>query len=97
SCVNVPSPDQPDDSSSSGMVNGHQAAKNGITADPEESVRLEHPRDGLGTRILSDRSGYVAIRVRIPVQSTAKQRADDSEVSEVSRSHDPVRRTIEIE
>src|SRR5262249_57683648 len=96
-CVNVPSPDHADASSSNGMMNRHQAAEYPVAADRLEAGGLEHPCDGDGAGILADRSGNVAVRVGITVKHPAERAADSGEIRQIRGADDGVLGTVEIE
>src|SRR5438552_463850 len=50
SCVNVPSPDHFDTSTSERMMDGHQSAEDRMIRRANEATRLEQPRDGGAAR-----------------------------------------------
>src|ERR1700736_6053153 len=96
-CVNVPSPDQADVSSSNGMVNGHQPAQDRIAAYTGETSRLEQVSHRFGTGVLPDRRGNVAIGVGIAVEHPAERGAGEREIGEIHGAHETIRRAVEIE
>src|SRR5262249_18669950 len=96
-CVNVPSPDHDDVSSSNGMMNGHQPAEHPVAADRAEAGGLEQPPNGGSARILADGRGDVPVGVGIAMKRPSERAADGGEIRQVSGTDDGVLGTVEIE
>src|SRR5262245_30038391 len=96
-CVNVPSPDHADVSSSNGMMNRHQAAEHSVAADGVETGGLEHARNGGGARIQADGRGDVPVGVGITMKRPTERPADGREIRQVRSADDGVLGSVEVE